>query len=243
MALLIDKAYQKMADAVKNQATTSLEDALFLTKESRNMDHVKRFAKLFGEGFISHPMSWWATNIQIMAYLGAFGKRQQHLAIIRQTIFSSLISFGISNPQRTGKFLFWFKTTKLEDSLPATLGRFAGGALVTSRVIFNKKIRKNIKPGITTSAALFSTRLIHVTYGQAMLAISEGIRSLENILFAMITGINAKLDSSLYYELENFHVDLQSCYEEYSEVQTYLLKLSHLNTQAGYYEYKNSIFR
>jgi hypothetical protein len=137
--------------------------------------------------------------------------------------------------------LFWLKSQKLEDIFPSTLGRVVGGALITNRFIFNSHLKTDVTKTIATTSALWATRFVHVSYGQAMLSIAEGVRSLENILFSMITGINAKLDSDFYMELESLDVDRLSCYNEYSEFKSFLMKLSYFNTKAGYYEYKNKI--
>ena len=99
---ITNKAYEKIASALKSKATSSLDEALFISKESRNPAHVVHLTKLFAQGFISHPESWWATNIQVLAALGYLGQYQKSLAIVRQTIFSSLIGFGIRHPVRTG---------------------------------------------------------------------------------------------------------------------------------------------
>lgn len=234
-------AYDRIAKALKSKATTSLEDALFINKESRNPDHIIQLVKIFAQGFISHPESWWATNIQILASLGYLGEHQKRFANIRQAIFSSLVGYALRNPVRTGTLYFWAEAGHLDEFLAGFAGRYLGATLITNKAIFSEKFSV-LGNSRLSSIIKFTFRLIHSCYGQAMLAISQGVRSLENLLFSMLTGSIAVLDGNFYNQLKELNISDYEAHQVFDKVKPFLQSLMYCNTEASYREYAKKYF-
>lgn len=223
--------YKKISAAILHNTSTPKESELFLTRESHNLVHTGfRLVKDFAQGFISHPESWWAALIQLLAYAGTFGSRQKNHAVIRQAIFDTLISAALRHPLRTGRLLYWMETVNLEETIATMSGRFLGGRLITNKIIYKTILNTTGAKGVT-KAGVWTSQLIFVSYGQAMLSIAMGVRSMENIIFSMLTGSNHVLDGSLFKQLDDCNAEDRACYELYESIEPFLVSLNYQNRE------------
>ena len=131
-----EEVYKKISQELINKGYQNLDNEAYFhlkTEESKN----NVFSDYFN-GFKSYPESWWATTIQLLAINGILGKHQKHFAVIRQSIFSSLIHTALNDWHRTGRVMLWVVKRTIKQKKAYTSGRITSGALINT-LIFKKR--------------------------------------------------------------------------------------------------------
>lgn len=190
------KTYSKIIANVNEDTTSKRRSDYFIIDQAEKLGrqqgllasvggHITHGASHFAEGALSYPITWWAANIHLFALAGSFGTQQKQRANIRQVILKSLLDAVIKHPVRSGRVMLAYQKHKLTLDSVAGISRLAGR--FTGAAVTNFYLLRSLKPLILQKIG-GAANSIYSFYGAMILAVAKGVRSLENLAWAGISG-------------------------------------------------------
>jgi hypothetical protein len=141
----------------------------------------------FGKGFVSYPITWWATHIHTAMLKGWFGKKQRMVAQMRQNILAVILHEARNNKAKTLQVAQFYAKHKLSSDKAGFAGRILGGVFTThatTKLPGQKKSPLNGKQ----KAAIGMANFVISSYGAAIYAIAKGARKFEEIVTMILVG-------------------------------------------------------
>ena len=220
----MSKPATELQKNLKKNLNHNLSGTAFLINSAFELKHRPNIVEGFFSGVVSYPITWWAANIQLMCLSGWFGHEQESAARVRQAILDTLLDYALKNPLRTAEVVYYYIKDRVEYDAAHIAGRVLGGIITNNYLLKMRRIKKGMsrsqRGGI--SILMFS----YVSYGAAIMAIGKGVRSVEQVLWSIITGesdLNKLISKKVFEHPPKIPDDDMNAY--FNEIKPLLIKI------------------
>jgi len=212
-------------ELIKKAVNPNLGPTGFLINNAMKLRRHPGVVEAFAKGVISYPITWWGANIQLLCLAGVFGDTQQNFARLRQSIFNTLVRAAIKFPERTAKVVFYYEKAHAEYNTAQVAGRVVGG-LITNYYLLPKSKIPILKSSQNLRIAANLAQFIYVSYGAAIMAIAKSVRSLENVVWSMLSGQYTFKHQSNLLALDAIkELDNEKTEYYYQQIHPFLVKI------------------